>query len=339
MGRKRFGTTADGDDVDQFDLQNRNGVIARCVNYGCRITNILLPSASGHTDIVVGPDSLPGCEADASGMGALAGRHAGVIGGAEFSIGDKTYKLTNNDGRDFIDGSLSKRVFSAERETASSVVFTASSPDGEDGFPGELELEVRYSLDDDDRLSIEYSARSDKATYLNLAARLFFDLSGGIDETIENHLLRLESGKYLETEGSLPTGKVLDAKGTPLDFTHQRTIGRDMASGDPSVERAGGYDHFFPLAGDGGLSLAAEACAPDGDLSIRVFTTQPALRLYTGNKLDGGVSGKGRAFTRHSAFCLEPQGYPDTPNRPEFPSALLAPGKAYHERTVLQFGF
>jgi aldose 1-epimerase len=342
MNRKHFGRTRDGRDVDQLELRNRNGVVIKCVNYGCRVTNILLPSASGHADIVLGFDDLAGYEADTSSQGAFIGRYANRIKGAEFELGSKPYKLTRNDGKNYLHGTLQNHVFAADTPSENAITFKTIAPAGEDGFPGEVKITVAYSLDDDNRFTMDYSARTDADTYINLTNHAYFDLSIGTDETIENHLLRIESDKFLQTtEDLIPTGNFVDVAGTPFDFTHQKTIGRDISADDPNIRIGRGYDHCFILKNGarGELSLAAEACAPDGNRSIRVFTTQPAIQLYTGNFLDGTLEGKGRALTHRGGFCLETQHYPDSPHHPDFPSTLLKPGDEFNETTVLQFGF
>jgi aldose 1-epimerase len=342
MKRKNFGVTEDGQDVDQFELQNRNGVIVRCVNYGCRITNIMLPSASGHADIVLGFDDTAGYESDNSSQGAFIGRYANRIKGAGMTIGGRDYKLTQNDGANYLHGSLNKRVFAAETDADETVIVRTVSPDGEDGFPGNLRVTVKYSLDDEDKLTMEYLATTDADTCVNFTNHAYFDLACGIDETIENHLLQIESDSFLESGADLiPTGRILPVDGTPLDFRRQKTIGRDISVDDKNIKNGRGYDHSFVLnlPENGVPVLAAEACAPDGERSIRVFTTQPAVHLYTGNFLDGTLKGKGRVFTHRCAFCLETGHYPDSPHHPEFPTTLLRPGEEFQETTVFQFGF
>jgi aldose 1-epimerase len=342
MSRTHFGATADGRGVDQFELRNRNGVAVHCIPYGCRITNILLPSASGHSDIVLGFDDMAGYESDKTSQGAFIGRYANRIARASVEIGGREYSLLQNDGVNYLHGNLQHRIFTVEEAGENFVAFKTVSRDGEDGFPGELRIGVTYSLGDDDRFTMEYSAAADAETHLNLTNHAYFDLAGGLDETIENHLLRIESGAFLETaEDLIPTGGIIDVTGTPFDFRRQKTIGRDIGADDINLKRGRGYDHCFILAQGkpGELTLAAEACSPGGERSMRVFTTQPAIQLYTGNFLDGTERGKGRTFSRRAAFCLETQHYPDSPHHPEFPSTLLKPGEEYHETTVLEFSF
>lgn len=334
MGRTHFGVASDGRGVDQFELGNRNGMVVRCISYGCRVTNILLPSASGHSDVVLGFDSLAEYEADDTAQGAFIGRYANRIKGASVNIGGRDYGILQNDGENYLHGSLMSRVFSAEGETESSVTFKTISKDGDDGFPGELRVTVVYSLDDDDRFTMEYFATTDAETHVNLTNHSYFDLADGMDGTIDNHLLRMESDRFLETsDDRIPTGRILDVEGTPFDFRRQRTIGRDIG--------ADGYDHCFVINRDEprAMSLAAEACSPGGERSMRILTTQPAIQLYTGDMLDGTLRGKGRTFNRRAAFCLETQHYPDSPRHPEFPPTLLRPGEEFHEVTALEFSF
>jgi aldose 1-epimerase len=188
---------------------------------------------------------------------------------------------------------------------------------------------------------MEYFAQTDAETHINLTNHTYFDLAG-MDETIENHLLRIESDRFLETtEDLIPTGRTIDVSGTPFDFRRQKAIGRDIGANDINLKYGRGYDHCFLIerSEPGEISLAAEACSPDGKRSVRVFTTQPAIQFYTGNFLDGTVKGKGRVFNHRAAFCLETQHYPDSPNHPDFPSTLLKPGEEFHETTILEFGF
>jgi aldose 1-epimerase len=342
MSREFFGVAADGRRVDQFELRNGNGVTVRCVPYGCRITSILLPAASGHRDIVLGFDSLDQYEADGAGHGAFIGRYANRIEGASVRIGGRDYRLLKNDGGNFLHGSLNKRLFTAESEARNSVTFKTVSRDGEDGFPGNLSITVRYALDDGNRLTMEYFAATDADTHVNLTNHAYFNLAAGMDETIENHLLRVESGAFLETtEKLIPTGRVIPVNGTPFDFRGWKTIGRDINSGDINLKYGRGYDHCFLIErkGPAGLSLAAEARSPDGELTMKVFTTQPAVQFYTGNFLDGTAHGKGRQISRRAGFCLETQHYPDAPHHPGFPSTLLKPEEEFHETTVLEFVF
>ena len=342
MSRTLFGVTADGLDVDMIELRNKNGLVVKCIPFGCCITHILLPSQRGPADIVLGFDKLSEYEADKTWQGAFVGRYANRIKGAPVRIGERDYALVKNDGGNYLHGALNKRVFTVEEADVKSVKFKTVSKDGEEGFPGELEITVVYSLGDDNRFTMDYFARTSADTHLNLTNHAYFDLSRGHDETIEKHLLRIESDAFLETtEDQIPTGKKINVDGTPFDFRNKKPIGRDIGADDINLKLGHGYDHCFLLkqGKPGELSFAAEAASPEGDLSLKVFTTQPAVQLYTGNFLDGTLAGKGRTFNRRAAFCLETQHYPDTPHHPDFPSTLLRPGEEFREKTVLEFSF
>ena len=341
MSRTHFGVTADGIDVDMIELRNENGLIVKCISYGCRITNILLPSPQGPADIILGFDELSEYEADKTWQGSFVGRYANRIKGAAFNIGGKDYTLMKNEGDNYLHGTLEKRVFTVEEADEKSVKFKTISKDGEEGFPGELDVTVIYSLSDDNRLTMEYFAGTSADTHLNFTNHSYFDLSCGRDETIEKHLLQIESDSLLETtDDYIPTVE-MKVEGTPFDFRSKKPIGRDINADDKNLKIMGGYDHNYNLKQDkpGELIFAAEATSPDGERSIKVFTTQPAIQFYTGNFLDGLRSGKGRTFNKRAAFTLETQNYPDAPNRPDFPSSLLKPGEEYHRTTVLQFSF
>jgi aldose 1-epimerase len=342
MSRINFGVTADGFDVDMIELRNKNGLVVKCIPYGCRITHILLPSQKGPADIVLGFDKISGYEADNTGQGAFIGRYANRIKGASAKIGGRDYPLMKNDGSNYLHGVLQNRVFDVEEANDKSVKFKIVSKDGEEGFPGELEITVIYSLSDDNRFTMDYFARTSADTHINLTNHAYFDLSCGFDQTIEKHLLRIESDAFLETtEDLIPSGKKINVDGTPLDFRKKKPIGRDIGADDINLKFGRGYDHCFLLkqGKPGELSLAAEASCPEDELSMKIFTTQPAIQFYTGNFLDGTLNGKGRAFNHRAAFCIETQHYPDTPHHPDFPPTLLRPGEEFHETTVLEFSF
>ena len=341
MSRTHFGVTADGLDVDMIELRNKNGVVVKCISYGCRITNILLPSPQGSADIVLGFDKLSEYEADATWQGAFVGRYANRIAGAAFTLGGKDYALMKNEGGNYLHGSLEKRVFAVEEADDMSVKFKTVSKDGEEGFPGELEITVIYSLDDDNRLTIEHFAKTSADTHINFTNHSYFDLSCGRDGTIEKHIMRIESDSILETTDDYIPTVVLSVEGTPFDFRTKKSIGRDIGADEKNLKIMGGYDHNYNLrqGGKGELIFAAEVTSQEGERGIKVFTTLPAIQFYTSNHLDGTKSGKGRTFIKRAAFTLETQDYPDAPNRPDFPSTLLRRGEEYHNTTVFEFSF
>lgn len=336
--REFYGRTENGETVERFILQNRSGMLVRCLDYGCRLTHIVLPAKAGGENILLGYDSLAGYEGDPFFMGALIGRYANRIKGATFSLSGKKYALTRSDGENYLHGSFHRCIFKAEAAGENAVLFSGVSPSGEDGFPGELRVRVLYSLDDENRLTAEYRAVCDAQTHVNLTNHAYFDLSAGCDDSVERHLLRLNSGRFLEVGADLcPTGRVRATEGA-FDFSDFKAVGRDIEANDPQLKIAGGYDHCFVLEtrGEDGPIFAAELSDSLGSRHMKVFTTQPAVQLYTGNFLTAAGAG---GFSRRRGLSLETQRYPDSPNHPDFPSTLLRPGEEYREITVYQFEF
>lgn len=340
--KKEYGTTRNGQQVFQFTLANKNGVEVRCINYGCRLTHFFAPAPNGQTaDILLGYDTLQGYEADTSSHGAFIGRYANRIEGAVFTLNGKQYPLLKNDGNNYLHGSLQHRVFGAEIIGDNSISFTYISPDGEDGFPGELWVGVIYTLTDQNELVMDYRATSTAPTHVNFTNHAYFNLAGEGTGSIENQLLCLNSNTFLETGPALcPTGNVFDVAGGVFDFTNEKAIGQDIAAEDPQLKIAGGYDHAFILDKQTGreLSLAAVARDPASGRTLRVFTTQPGMQLYTGNFLNGQPGKGGHPYNRRNGFCLETQHHPCTPSHPEFPPTLLEKGDKLHEITLFQIG-
>lgn len=340
---REYGALGEGGAVRQYSLRNKNGMEVRCIDYGCRITNILLPAKDGPVDVVLGFDGLAGYEADKSAChGAFVGRYANRIEGARLEVGGKEYRLTLNDGGNFLHGSFANRLFEGEVIGETSVTFTYTSPDGEDGFPGELWLGVTYTLTDQNELIFDYRAVSRADTHINLTNHSYFNLSGDFSRSIEDHLLWLNSRHFLEADAALcPTGRMPAAAGGAFDFTREKPIGRDIGAKDPQLEIGGGYDHCFILEKESptGLAQAARALHPQSGRALLVYTTQPAVQFYTGNFLDGTPGKGGLPMARRSGFCLETQHYPCTPSHPDFPPTLLRAGEKFHELTVLQFEF
>ncbi|MDL2325221.1 galactose mutarotase [Ruminococcaceae bacterium OttesenSCG-928-A16] len=337
-----YGRTQNGEQVYQFTLTNKNGVEVRCINYGCRLTHFFAPAPGGEiADILLGYDNLAGYEADTASHGAFIGRYANRIKGAAFTIEGKTYNLLKNNGGNYLHGSLRNRVFSAEIIGENSVSFTYLSPDGEDGFPGELRVTVIYTLTDQNELMMDYRAFSSAATHVNFTNHSYFNLAGEGTPSMENQLLWLNSKTFLEEDSELcPTGNIIEVAGGALDFTQEKPIGRDIEADDPQIKGAGGYDHAFILNKDTPreLVLAAIARHPETGRSLRVYTTQPSMQFYTGNFLTGQPGKNGHTYPRRSAFCLETQHYPSSPGHPHFPSTLLLKGEKIHEITVYQIG-
>lgn len=335
-----FGTTKDGQEVYQYVLRSPGGIEVRCINYGCRITGICTPDKTGAMgDIVQGYDTVAGYEEDDAYHGAFVGRYANRISGASFTLEGETYSLMQNDGNSFLHGSFSHRVFTAQAMGDNSVSFTYISPDGEDGFPGELWIAVTYTLTDQDELVMDYRAHSNKTTHVNFTNHSYFNLNPGTD-SVDGHVLWLGCRQFLETTKELcPTGRVLPVEGGAFDFTTAKPIGQDINKPDPQLQAGGGYDHCFVIdkASPQSLAMCASVTEPVTGRALRVYTTQPAVQFYGGNSLNGRTGKGGVPMPRRSGFCLETQHYPDTPAHPDFPPTVLEAGEKYHSITLLKF--
>lgn len=330
--------TVDGQDVKQYTLSNANGVVVKILNYGGYVTNILVPDKNGvKDDVVLGFESLEGYLQQGNPfMGCIVGRYANRIAKGQFVLEGKTYNLAKNNNGNSLHGGLKgfdKKVWAAEQQ-GNSLVLKYTSPDGEEGYPGTLQTQVVYTLTPDNELKIEYSAQTDKTTHVNLTNHSYFNLSGGRDSTILGHQLMLNADKYTAVDATLiPTGELPAVKGTAMDFTKPTAIGTDIS------KVAGGYDHNWVLNKQGdSLSLAATLYHEATGRFMEVFTTQPGIQFYTGNFLQGNLTGKGGTkYIKHSGLCLETQHFPDSPNKSAFPTTILKPGEKYEETTIYKF--
>jgi aldose 1-epimerase len=295
---------------------------------------------------VLGFSALDGYAADRSFQGALIGRFGNRIAKGRFDLDGKTYVLATNNGPNHLHGGIhgfGKKVWGARVITGpkgEALELTLLSPDGDEGYPGSLNAKVVYSLGPDNELEIDYTATTSKPTVLNLTNHTYFNLAGEGAGDILGHELLIEADRFTPVDPSLiPTGELRPVKGTPLDFTKITPIGARIDDPYEQIAKGGGYDHNFVLRGEAGtLRLAARVREPKSGRVLEVLTTQPGVQLYTGNFLDGSLTGKsGRPYTRRSAFCLETQHFPDSPNQPKFPSAVLRPGRTYRETTVFRF--
>ena len=336
-----FGKTPDGQEVRRFDLTNKNGLIAKVMTYGALLTELHVPDKDGKlADVVLGFDTLDGYLAGHPYFGATTGRVANRIARGKFTLEGKEYTLATNNGPNHLHGGekgLDKRVWSAEEakiDAGSSVRFGYRSPDGEEGYPGNLDMQVTYTLTDQDELKIEYQAVTDKATPVNLTNHSYFNLSGAGTGDILSHELMIVADRYTPVDAtSIPTGEILAVKGTPMDFTQPTAIGAriDQLPGEP-----GGYDHNYVLNNQAGaLALAARVHDPKSGRLLEVSTTEPGIQLYTGNYLDGKLTGKGgKVYKKRFGLCLEAQHYPDSVHHPHFPSVILRPGATYKQTTT-----
>jgi aldose 1-epimerase len=340
-----FGKTPDGRPVELYTLTNGR-VTAKVMTYGAIVTELHAPDRSGKpADVVLGFDDLNGYLKGHPYFGATIGRVANRIAGGRFTLEGKEYTLAKNNGPNTLHGGLKgfdKVVWKAEvppqaPKQAPAVSFTYQSQDGEEGFPGNLSARVTFTLTDDDELRIDYAATADQATPVNLTNHSYFNLAGPGSGPILGHELMLVADQYTPVDDTLiPTGKIEPVKGTPLDFTSPTTIGAriDRLKGEP-----GGYDHNFVLRGGGKtLSLAARVHEPKSGRVLEVFTTEPGVQFYSGNFLDGKLTGKGGVvYRKHQGFCLEAQHFPDSVHHDNFPDTILKPGQTYAQTTIYKF--
>jgi len=327
----------DSSKVYLYTLTNNKGTEVKITNYGGIVTSFVTADKAGNkSNIVVGFDSLSGYLAKPPYFGALIGRYGNRIGDAKFTLDGTTYKLAANNGKNHLHGGLKgfdKVVWDAMvmSDTVPSLMLNYLSKDGEEGYPGNLKVSVTYTLTDDDELKIEYNAETDKATPVNLTNHSYFNLSGDVNNTILNHTLMINADNYTPVDTTLiPTGEIKSVKGTPFDFTSAKVIGKEIDS------VPGGYDHNWVLNSKGG-SLQKVAVLSDSvsGRSVEVYTTEPGLQFYTGNFLDGTLINRdGKHISLHTAMCMETQHFPDSPNKPDFPSTILKPGEKYHTETV-----
>ena len=346
--KSSFGKTPDGEAVDLYTLTNKNGVEVQITNYGGSVVSLKVPDRDGKLgDVVLGFDSVDGYVNNTSYLGALIGRYGNRIGHAQFKLDGKTYTLAKNNGENTLHGGIkgfNKAVWTAKEIPAKdgqALELTFLSKDGEEGFPGNLHVRVIYTLTDSNALKINYTATTDKDTVLNLTNHSYFNLAGPGSGDILSHVLMISADKFTPVDsGLIPTGELRDVAGTPFDFRKPTAIGDRINADDEQIKLGGGYDHNFVLRKKPGdpFSLAARVLEPKTGRVMEVWTTEPGVQFYTGNFLDGSLKGKGGvSYTKRSAFCLETQHFPDSPNKPEFPSTELKPGQRYHTTTVYKF--
>jgi aldose 1-epimerase len=334
-----FGKLADGTAVELYTLTNANGLIAKITNYGATITGLLVPDRQGKkADVVLGFDSLDSYVKERSFFGATVGRVGNRIAKGRFTLEGKTYTLAINNGPNHLHGGIKgfdRALWTAKSQKGASVKFTYTSPDGEEGYPGKLDVTVVMSLTDANELTIDYTAVTDKPTPVNLTNHSFFNLAGTGD--VLSHELMIAADAFTATDAELiPTGEIKPVKGTPMDFTSPTAIGSRFSQ---LKSQPVGYDDNYVLnSGGKGLALAATVYEPKSGRVMEVHTTEPGIQLYTSNFLDGSLTGKGGvAYPQHSALCLETQHFPDAVNQPKFPSIILRPGQIYRQTTVYKF--
>jgi len=345
--KESFGKTKDGQAVDLYTFSNASGMEVRAMTYGGIILSIKVPDRNGKfDDVTLGFDSLEPYLANSTFFGALVGRYGNRIGKARFKLDGKEYKLAVNNGPNALHGGLKgfdKVIWQAEsfdKPEGVGVVFRYTSPDGEEGYPGTLQVLVTYTLTDKNELTLDYHATTDKATPVNLTNHAFFNLAGPGVRDILDHQMMINADNTTPVDITLiPTGEIKSVEGTPFDFRKPTAIGARIDANDQQIKYGPGYDHNFVLNRKGeGLSLAARVAEPTTGRVMEVSTTEPAVQFYTGNFLDGTLTGKGgHVYKRRYAFCLETQHFPDSPNKPSFPSTIVKPGETYTSKTVYAF--
>lgn len=339
MTENAFGTI-NGTAITEYTITNPSGMQVSIINYGGTVTRLLAPGKNNEMgDVVLGYESLEGfLQKGNPYFNSLIGRYANRIANAKFTLDGKTYTLAaNNNGNSLHGGNrgFDKVIWNAEKLSDSSLRLTYLSKDNEEGYPGNLNVTVVYTLTNDNALKIDYTATTDKATPVNLTNHCYFNLSAGRDSTILNHLLQLNASKYTPVNDVLiPTGQLADVQGTPMDFTAEKLIGRDIG------QVKGGYDHNWVLNKSGNaLEKAGSLYDPGSGRYMEVYTTEPGIQFYSGNFLDGTLNytRNGKKYVKHAGLCLETQHFPDSPNQPGFPNTILQPGQNYRQTTLYKF--
>lgn len=344
--RSAYGKLEDGTEISLYTLTNTAGTVVTITNYGGIIVSIKTEDKNGKLeDIVLGFDSLSSYVKYRTFFGSLVGRYGNRIAKGKFKLDDQTYNLAVNNGENHLHGGLKgfdKVVWTPDSyNTPDGAVLklTYTSKDLEEGYPGNLQSEVTYTLSNDNELKIDYKATTDKKTIVNLTNHSYFNLSGNTKTDILNHEVSIAASKFLPVDkGLIPTGELKDVKGTPFDFTTPHVVGERIADKDQQLQYGGGYDHCWVF--DDADKLAPKATVYDSISGrfLEVFTTEPAVQFYSGNFLDGSVTGKfNTVYAKRFGLCLETQHFPDSPNHPSFPSTVLNPGDVYTSQTIYKF--
>lgn len=345
--KQPFGRTADGQEVDLYTLRNSKGAEATITNYGGIVVTLKMPDRNGKfEDIVLGYSSLDGYLKLNPYFGALIGRYGNRIGGARFTLDGKTYTLAKNDGPNSLHGGVKgfdKVVWQAKPTTSANgpaLELTYLSPDGEEGFPGNLKVKAVYTLTEDNALRVDFTATTDQPTVCNLTHHSYFNLNGHASGSILGHEVMINADQITPVDKTLiPTGELADVEGTPFDFRQPTAIGARIDADNQQLQYGPGYDHNWVIDKPAGeFGLHARVYAPESGRVMEVWSDEPGLQFYAGNFLDGTITGKdGVVYQRRTGFCMEPQHFPDSPNQPQFPSTVLRPGETYQSAIVYKF--
>lgn len=346
LTREKFGTLPDGKEVERYTLTNANGIEMKVMTYGGIITSLKTPDKEGKTgDIVLGFDTLEDYLQKVPYFGAIIGRYGNRIANGKFTLDDTEYTLAQNDGKNHLHGGnkgfdkVLWKASEAKVDNGTALKLRYKSKDMEEGYPGNLDVTVTYTLTNNDELKVNYRATTDKKTVVNLTQHSYFNLAPD-SENILSQELQLNADAFLPVSKTLiPTGELKKVGGTPFDFRQSKTVGKDIEQQDEQLGYGNGYDHCWVLNGENGsMKKAASLYDPSSGRVMEVLTTEPGIQFYSGNFLDGSLTGKGnKKYGFRSGLCLETQHYPDAPNQPDFPTTVLNPGEEYNTTTIFKF--
>ena len=345
LDRSHFQTVVNGDSTDLYVLKNANGMEVTLTNYGARLVSVMVPDREGEwQDVVLGFENIDDYVNSDNNFGATIGRYGNRIANGKITVEGVEYQLPQNNFGHTLHGGpegYDRQVFKAEQLSDQSVAFTYVSPDGEAGFPGTLNVKVTMTLTDDNAIDLQYEAETDKETVVNLTNHTYFNLSGDANNTILDHLLMINADQFTPVDDTfMTTGEILPVEGTPMDFRTATAVGERIDQYEyDQLKNGDGYDHNWVLNSGGDVSqLAATVYSPATGIQLEVYTVEPGLQVYTGNFLDGTLTGKrGAVYNKRTAICLETQKYPDSPNKAAWPSPYLKPGEKYTSRCIYKF--
>ena len=346
LNPEKFIKNIDGKNTALYTLTNKNGVEVCITNFGGRIASILVPDKNGvKHDIVLGFDNIDDFQNISSDFGACIGRYANRINQGKITVDGTEYQLPQNNYGHCLHGGpqgWQYKVFDVEKVSANEIALTLNSPDGDANFPGNVVAKVVYTLTDDNAINIAYEATTDKTTIINMTNHSYFNLTGDASKPVTDCLLTINADNYTPVDSTfMTTGEIVPVENTPMDFRTAKAIGQEINNYDfVQLKNGNGYDHNWVLNTNGDATqLAAKVVCPETGITLDVYTSEPGIQIYTGNFLDGTVKGKkGIAYPFRSAICLETQKYPDTPNKPEWPTAILKPGEKYTSLCIYKFG-
>lgn len=346
ISNEDFSTEYEGKTIELYTLKNDNGVVCQLTNFGARVVTLFTPDKNGDLgDVIVGYGTGEGFVEKAENFyGAIIGRYGNRIGNAVFTVDGVEYELEKNDGGNHLHGGRNgfhRQVWDVESQSESEIVFAYVSADMDSGFPGTIDVKVKYTLTNDNELKIEYFATTDKKTILNLTNHTYFNLKDAGRTPILDHMLYLNADRYTPVDGGLiPTGELAEVAGTPFDFNSLTAIGARIDAENEQLKIGNGYDHNWVLnTGNDVSKMAAKVVDPETGRTMEVYTNEPGIQFYSGNFLNGRVAGKyDISFDFRSALCLETQHFPDSPNKEEFPSVIVNPGDEYYSICIYKFG-